>query len=229
MAAGTALVVSPHPDDELIPAGGTLMVLKDAGWRIVNLACSLGRPSQVDVRHAELVRACAVAGFELTVVDPPVALSREDDAGAARERLTAVVGAALADLRPSLVVAPGQHDAHHGHEVVASAVAASVEAHGRPLSVWSWELWGHLPTPTLLVRVDHVLDRVCAALAEHASQVARNDYVRLVRSRAAAASVLGPERVFGFGREGVGYSAAEILCETVYADGRWRLGAPREL
>jgi hypothetical protein len=74
-----------------------------------------------------------------------------------------------------------------------------------------------------------VLDRACAALAEHRSQVARNDYVRLVRSRAAVASVLGPERVFGFGHAGVAYDAAEVLCEAVYSGSGWRLGTPREL
>jgi LmbE family N-acetylglucosaminyl deacetylase len=225
----TALVVSPHPDDELIPAGGTLMILKDAGWRIVNLACSLGRPEQHERRRGELERACAAAGFELDLLSPPVGLSRDDDLAAAGERLTELVCGRLAAVQPALVLAPGPTDGHHSHEVVARAVARAVTARGVRQPVWWWELWGHLRTATLLVRIDDVLERVCAALAEHGSEVARNDFVRLVRSRAATASILGPERVFGFGRPGVPYEAAEILCETVF-DGRgWRFGAAREL
>jgi LmbE family N-acetylglucosaminyl deacetylase len=162
-------------------------------------------------------------------VEPLVGLTSADDLAAARDRLASIVAAELAALRPSLVLAPGLADGHHAHEIVAAAVADAVQLGGLPVTVWSWELWGQLRTPTLLVRVDHALDRVCAALAAHASQVARNDYFRLVRSRAAVASILGPERVFGFGQAGVAYAAAEILSETVYSDGTWRLGAPREL
>jgi hypothetical protein len=82
---------------------------------------------------------------------------------------------------------------------------------------------------TLLVRVDHVLDRVCDALAAHEGEVARSDYISLARARARASSILGPERVFGFGARGVPYSGAEVLCETVFRDGNWRFGPPREL
>ena len=41
--APAVLAVSPHPDDELLGAGATLMALRDAGWRVINLAASLGR------------------------------------------------------------------------------------------------------------------------------------------------------------------------------------------
>ena len=37
--ARTLLHLSPHPDDELAGMPATLMALRDAGWRIVNLAC----------------------------------------------------------------------------------------------------------------------------------------------------------------------------------------------
>jgi LmbE family N-acetylglucosaminyl deacetylase len=224
-----ALVVSPHPDDELIPAGGTLLLLRDAGWRIVNLACSLGRPSQIACRRAELERACVAVGFELDVIEPPVALSRGDDLDAAAARIAAVIADRFTVWQPSVVVAPGPRDGHHAHEAVAQAVARAVVSIGAAQTVWWWELWGQLSTATLLVPVESVLDRVCAALAEHRSQLARNDYERLVRSRANVASVLGPERVFGFGHAGVPYAAAEILCETAFDGTSWRFCPPRSL
>ena len=57
----------------------TLMALRDAGWRIVNLACGLGRPAQHQRRRAEVEEACRRAGFELLPSDPPLALSADDD------------------------------------------------------------------------------------------------------------------------------------------------------
>jgi LmbE family N-acetylglucosaminyl deacetylase len=38
----TALLLSPHPDDELLGCPAHLFALRDAGWRIVNVALSLG-------------------------------------------------------------------------------------------------------------------------------------------------------------------------------------------
>ncbi len=224
-----ALVVSPHPDDELIPAGGTLLRLRSAGWRIVNLACGLGRPEHHERRRRELTAACARAGFELRPLEPPLALSRDDDLAEAQRRLEAELANQLHDLRPPLLLAPGPRDGHHAHELVARAVQSAVATHGGERTVWWWELWGHLVSPTLLVDVSAQLNEVCAALREHAGELERNDYERLVRTRAAAASVLGPERVFGYGATGGGARHVEVLSETVFTGGGWQLASPRWL
>ena len=73
----------------------TLMALRDAGWRIVNLACGLGRPAQHQRRRAELEEACRRAGFELLPCEPPLPLSAGDDLAAAEETLVTLLGAVL--------------------------------------------------------------------------------------------------------------------------------------
>ena len=229
MTPKTALLVSPHPDDELIPAGGTLLTLRDAGWRVHNLACGLGRPEQHERRRAELTRACQVAGFELDCIEPPVSMSRGDDLDEAGQRLLASVRQRLDALEPELVVGPGPEDAHHAHELVARAVIDAVEAAARPQTVWWWELWGHLRRATLLVDVEQVLGRVIAALRCHTSELGRSDYARLVAARAEVASILGPERVFGYGTGPASERAAEVLCETAFAPEGWSFGRPRRL
>ena len=229
MARETVLLVSPHPDDELIPAGGTLVTLRDAGWRVHNLACGLGRPDQHERRRAELTEACELAGFELDCVDPPVPMSRGDDLDEAHHRLLDSIRQRLDALRPDLVVAPGPADGHHGHELVARAAIDAVEAAARPQTVWWWELWGHLRRPTLLVNVEGVLDRVIAALRCHAGELERSDYPRLVAARAEVASILGPERVFGYGTTPGPERAAEVLCETGFEPEGWSFGRPRRL
>jgi LmbE family N-acetylglucosaminyl deacetylase len=42
----TVLHLAPHPDDEVLGAGATLLGLREAGHRVINLACSRGRPDQ---------------------------------------------------------------------------------------------------------------------------------------------------------------------------------------
>ena len=231
MAPGPRTVVhlAPHPDDEAMGAPALLLALRARGWRVVNVACSLGRPGQQRRRAAEVAEACRRAGFELEVLDPPVALSRGDDLPAAQARLVAAIDDLLARLEPDVVVAPSPHDRHPGHEVVGRAARDALARPGMPV-LWMWGLWGELPLPTLFFSFGE--DEMRAAeqvLSAHAEEVARNDYLALLRARAVASRVLGAERVFGFGTGARSAPHAELLTEAAFADGEWWAGTPRAL
>jgi len=188
------LHLSPHPDDEVLGAGATLLGLREHGHRIINLACTLGRPDQHERRRAELTEACERAGFELVVHDPPLDLSQPNDTYAARKQLSATVERIVEDERVDLLIAPDRDDAHHAHKAVAEVARTA------GVTWWSWGLWRDLARPTIfspfgerrLAELQHVL-------AAHRGELARNDYAELLRGRAIANRVLGAERVFGFG------------------------------
>jgi LmbE family N-acetylglucosaminyl deacetylase len=203
------LHASPHPDDELIGAPATLMALRDAGHEIVNLACSLGRPEDESTRRAELEEACRRARFELAEGDLETLL---------RERPV------------DLVVGPSPHDRHPLHESIGRALVAALEAGSGPDRLWLWGLWGALPFPTTVVEYDESrLEEIQHALEAHRSQLARNDYRRLVAGRGMASTVLGGELVFGFGQPGLAGLYAELTTEVVRVKSGWRLGASRTL
>jgi LmbE family N-acetylglucosaminyl deacetylase len=233
-APPVVLHVAPHADDELIGAPATLMALREAGWRVVNLAASLGPPHQRERRRRELAEACARAGFGCEVVaeplDDPLGAG---DAAAAGHRLGAAVEEALRRHAPRVVVAPSPHDRHRGHEIVGRSVletCAAVEPPARPERLWLWGLWADLPFPSLAVGFDQQrLDEILDALAAHAGELARNDYRRLVRGRAEMNASLGPERVFGFGHSGAAAAYVELVTELGLRHGHWHLGAPRWL
>lgn len=224
------LHVSPHPDDEIVPAGATLTALRDAGHTVLNLAVSLGRPDVRERRRGELKEACARADFALRLAEPLVEISRHDDLVAAERTLTAVVGGLLSETDPGLVVSPSPHDGHHGHEVVGRAVREALRGHGSPPPWWLWGLWADLPLPTLLFPFGGArLRRVMHVLEAYAGELERNDYRRLVRGRGMANAILGPERVSGYGVAGRFEGYAELLTEVVRRDGGWYLGTPREI
>ena len=231
MAPGLRTVVhlAPHPDDEAMGSPALLLALRDSGCRVINVACSLGRLHQRRRRAAEVADACRRAGWELVILDPPVALSGGDDLGGAQVRLRAAVADLVTRLSPDVVVAPSAHDRHPAHEVVGRAARDALAAPGMP-RLWLWSLWGELPLPTLFFGFgDVALDAAVGVLGAHAEEVARNDYVALLRARAVAARVLGAERVFGFGAAGRPEPFAELLTEVAFADGEWWAGRPREL
>jgi LmbE family N-acetylglucosaminyl deacetylase len=226
-----ALSVSPHPDDELIGAGATLMALRDAGWRVINLACSLGRSRDRARRRAELTEACRLAGFELLIPDGLPPIGGDDDLALAQQALSAAIVDALDSSGAELIVGPSPHDGHHGHEVVGRAIRDAAETRAESTHVLFWGLWSDLPLPNVLVPFDaERLNEIWRALAAHAGELARNRFDRLVESRAAANAVLGPERVFGFGTHGADHTYAELLTEVTRSAGEpWRLTTPREL
>ena len=226
----TVLHVSAHPDDELLGAPATLFALRDAGLRIVNIACGLGRPVQHARRRVEVDEASARAKFELRVLDPPLGLSVDDDLVTAEMHIRDAVVAAVGEHEPACIVAPSPHDRHHGHETVGRGVRLALEAVAAP-PVWlAWEFWAMLPLPTLLVSYDDLrLEEIKTALSAHAGELARIDYARALEARARLSGLLGGERVFGYGRDIVDPPLAEVLCALHRWDGEWWAGAPRAL
>jgi LmbE family N-acetylglucosaminyl deacetylase len=220
-AVRTVLHLSPHPDDEVLGAGATLLALRDTGHHVINLAVTLGSDEHERPRRLhEVERACQRAGFELVVHDP----GRD---------LAAAVRALIAERGAGLVVAPSPHDGHPRHEAVGRAARDAVEAErgaDPPPRLWLWGLWGDLPRPTLYHGFDEVLMRQAIHVLEaHAGELERNDYRDLLRARAAANRVLGAERVFGWGAPGRDQPFAELLMEAVVGEDDWWTTTPRAL
>ena len=221
--ARTALHVSPHPDDEILGCGATLVALQVSGWRVVNLACSLGRVADHDRRRAELDASIAVLGVEGTVASPPVAMSSGDDLAAAEQQVTVLVAAAASELGAELLLSPDPNEGHPAHALVGRAVRDAATTCSR---WWAWGLWRDVQTPNRYVPYgDDVLSRLIEALACHAGEVARNPYTDLLPARARVAAILGSELVHGFGSGPAAPDPyADLLEERVRSDtGGWQL------
>jgi LmbE family N-acetylglucosaminyl deacetylase len=215
----TVLHLAPHPDDEAIGAGATLLALQAAGHRVINLAVTLGRPEQAARRLREVERACERAGFELVVHN-------------AERELTAAVASLIDEHRVDVLVSPSPHDGHHEHERVGRAARDAVHARreATPPRLWLWGLWADLPWPTLYHGFDEpLMERAIHVLEAHQGELERNDYRALVRARATANRVLGAERVFGWGAEAQPQPYAELLTEVVLSGAQWRTTGAREL
>jgi LmbE family N-acetylglucosaminyl deacetylase len=203
------LHVSPHPDDEAIAAGMTLSALAGRGWRVVNLLLSAGRPGDEPRRLAEAEEAARRGGYLLEVdADIPAAIDRH---------------------RPTLVISPQPHDGHPTHETVGRAVRDALERMPLPPTWWMWGLWADLAVPTLYLPFGEAeLAAAIQVLEAYAGELDRNDYRRVVRGRATSNSVLGSERVFGFGTAAASPEPyAELLTEAVWHGGHWYAGARR--
>jgi LmbE family N-acetylglucosaminyl deacetylase len=227
----TLLHLAPHPDDELMGGPAIMLALQANGHRIVNLACSLGRPRDQERRKAEARESAARTGFELIIPSRPVAIGSSDDLEAAQAELATQIADLIRTEAVDVVFSPSPHDRHPGHEVVGRAALDALSSLDRRAPAWwMWGMWADLPFPTLIAYFGaERLGQILRALGAYAGELERNDYRRLVRGRAEANAVLGPERVFGFGARGGRGEFAELATEVVLQEGEWLCGSPREL
>ncbi len=174
------LILSPHPDDETLGAGGLIARLRSAGMPVTVVAVTDGErsysnfPDLAAVREREQTEALQHLGVDRSSIHR---LHLPDSNVAACEaRLTAAL-LPLID-RETIVVTPWQHDFHPDHEACGRAAAAAAQPAGASLVSYFFWTW-HRGTPATLEGLPLValplhqdeLHRKKAALLCHQSQL----------------------------------------------------------
>jgi len=173
------LVVAPHPDDETLGCGGSIVLHRRAGHAVTVVIVTDGGRSTVTTpaaRRLESMAAAEVLGgtwrrFELPEGD--WALDQGTD------RLVAV----LSDVRPDLVYGPSCVDYHPEHVKVAVALGRALTAVSPQSRVRAFEIGVPL-TPILVncrVDVEPVRAITQKALGAYRSQRATIDATRRLR------------------------------------------------
>ena len=219
----TVVHVAPHPDDEALGCPGALLHLLDRGWDVVSVIASLGFPHQWERRRGECEEASRRANFVPVFLEPPLAISLDDDLAGATERVASELPGIVSSYGASVIVSPSPHDVHHGHEAVARGVQRALGSLPPTMRWWMWGIWGDLPAPNVFYPFgEPALARMLHVLEAYEGELERNDYRRLLSGRALSNAVLGSERVFGFGA-GAASSLpyAEVLTEVRRVEGRW--------
>ncbi len=184
--SGRLVVLSAHPDDETLGAGGLIATLAARGTAVDVVVATAGEASHPEsptytperlarVRRVELRTAVARLAPNATVhfLDLP-------DGGLAAHRaeldaaLAAIVGPAAQD---TVLAAPWRSDGHTDHDTAGQAAAALARTLGLPLleyPIWLWH-WGSAEdVPENLVLLP-LRDAACAAKAAamdaHVTQV----------------------------------------------------------
>lgn len=162
-----AVVVAPHPDDEVLAVGGLLRHLHRRGTELVVVAVTDGEGSHTD-QPALTVRAMrereVLAAYgALDIAPARHTLSLPDGAVAASE--AALVDALRRVLRPDdLVLAPWEHDGHPDHDSAGRAALCAADDTGAtllayPVWAWHWAQPGGRDLPMHRARL-HPLDDV---------------------------------------------------------------------
>jgi LmbE family N-acetylglucosaminyl deacetylase len=190
------LVLSPHPDDEVLGAGSTILRRTLRGTQVTVVHVSLGERSHPNVPPQRLAAArreeAVRAGQRLGVMDLRFLELPDGRLGEHHEELVRDLTALLLELGPVDVLAPALGEAHPDHVAVARAVRQAIGEANVPVrlldfyvwywSVWPWQRGGQgrrdalaavrreFARPVLVVDGRPVRDRKLAALSAYTSQ-----------------------------------------------------------
>ncbi len=129
------LVVSPHPDDETLGAGGTLLKEKkknnDIFWlNVTDISIDSGWDKEiVEHRKAQISQVKEYYNFSMlyNLKFTPTTLSEMSE-----NKIIEEFRHVLNDIKPEWIILPGQYDAHSDHHVVYKCCMACTKAFRLP-------------------------------------------------------------------------------------------------
>lgn len=192
-----ALCIAPHPDDEILGAGGYLSMLARAGARVDVLVLTLGDAQGQAATSRSRAQESRAAAQRLGLAEPEFANFHDRDLrycepliGVLTDRMERMPPSVSG--RPSLLFAPSLSEPHPDHQAVALAAMAAVQ---RVSSNWCLMLYevGAPLTPNCWVDISSVETNKWAALAEFQSQEQEQPYLDHAKAMAKL-------RSFGRGR-----------------------------
>lgn len=182
--APKVMIFSPHPDDEVIIGGAALRLMRQHGWRAINVAVTLGsRLDRQQGRLQELKKCCRYIGFELLLpkegslsgIHLKNRTSNPENWGEAVAKIASV----LLQHRPSAILFPHESDRNSTHIGTHFLLRDALQRLGDDFScaVLETEFWGAMDTPNLMVEISpEDLGDMLTALSFHEGEVKRNPY-----------------------------------------------------
>jgi len=188
------LVLAPHPDDEVIGPGGTLIRAQRAGATVHVVYMTSGTAEEAVERRREAERLCGLLGFTADYLEQtPHAIE------------ASVVAARLSEIarrfRPDALLLPFVLDDHEDHGLASEAAAQALRLGGLrgDVEAWAYQVYTALPANVAVEVTDLSADKA-AAIRLYDTQMRRRDWAhyalglnafncRLLRGRADACYV----------------------------------------
>lgn len=182
---GTAVVVAPHPDDEIVGCGGVVVAHREAGEEVHVVVMTdgglgnpggEGGPGYTSLRREETRRALdLVGGAHHHFLDYPDGKLREtwkpvEDLVRLFERV-----------EPATVLLPSPYEVHPDHRATSLMVFRAVRALAAPPHLFCYEVGAMMPANVLLDITPHMLKKE-EAITAFPSQLMHQDLIGKVRA-----------------------------------------------
>lgn len=164
------LVIAPHPDDEILGPGGTLIKCLNLGKKIQVIHLTNGDPAHRIVNEAKAV--AEGLGFETFSLDLPVLNIPIDT-----ESLQACARI-INNIKPKCIFIPFLLDDHDDHRRASEFLYTLVKKefiNTRSIEIWGYQVYTALP-PNVIVDITDVAEKKSNAIKKFKSQMEKRDY-----------------------------------------------------
>jgi len=202
----TILCVSPHPDDETLGCGGTLLRHIAEGdqvnWMIMTqISVDAGYSNErVESRLQEITQVSEMYGFE-SIHQAPFVTTRLDTYPKAE--LVSEVSGGILEIEPDTIYLPYRNDVHSDHEAVFDVVASCTKSFRYPfvkrlrayetLSETEFSVRPDLAgfIPNLWVDISPYIDRKIEIMRTYQSELGEHPFPRSEKNLRALATIRG--------------------------------------
>jgi LmbE family N-acetylglucosaminyl deacetylase len=175
--ARVALVLAPHPDDEVFGCGGAISSHVHSGVKVHVLVLTDGALyGDAKVREHECIAAALVLGYGV-----PEFWQQPDRGLVCSEALVHRLVAKIAELGADLVYAPSPWEVHPDHRQAYLLAVAAVRQSGYPVRLALYEV-GSAMRPNVLLNISLYADTKAAAMLCFASQLKQQNYLVHVKA-----------------------------------------------
>ncbi|WP_107942125.1 PIG-L deacetylase family protein [Metasolibacillus fluoroglycofenilyticus] len=209
------VIVTPHPDDETLGCGGTILKNIERGykviWLIITKAGNFVSNEWKDKRAREIKRVTRLYKFEKTIELNFEAAALDQ---VSCSRLIAGISEAFKEIQPNIVYVPYPSDIHSDHKAVFDATMACTKWFRYPSveKVFAYETLSETDftinpdannfRPNVFVNIDKFLDKKIEIMNIYESEVSDFPFPRSEKAIRALAHIRGAAS---------GYEAAEAF------------------
>jgi|Deesub1362A_J573_1020465.scaffolds.fasta_scaffold00162_17 LmbE family N-acetylglucosaminyl deacetylase len=175
------LILSPHPDDDIIACGGTIHRSIESGAHVTTVYLTDGRKGNPRYPEDELIRlrqeeartACGIIGVQRMIfmgnVDGELSVSEENV-----ERLYNI----FREYAPEAVILPFFLDNHHDHLATNHLILHLLKTHRFSFMCYAYGIWTPL-IPNMLLDITDIVDIKRRALSAFKTQLEVFDLIEL--------------------------------------------------
>jgi N-acetylglucosamine malate deacetylase 1 len=181
--ADSALVLSPHPDDEIIGCGGTLIKMREGGSKITIVQITDGaattalRYAPEKIKRTVRLEEAKEVAKDLGVANLILWGERDSCLECTNENINKLVKL-LYNLKPNLIFVPFINDDHPDHikanKLLSQALRLS-SLNQKDMVVMSYEVWSLVPANYLSI-IDHEFDKKIKLLMKYRTAMKLVDY-----------------------------------------------------
>lgn len=167
------LVIAPHPDDEMIGPGGTLIKARETGSE-VNVVCLSDGETNKDlgkIRIKESKHVSAKFGFEYYNLGMQVGELQPDQF---KKRS---LGLIIQKINPNIIFVPfilDDNDDHRHSAILLSETLKELEQ-SNDIEIWAYQVYSSVPA-NVIVPIDRVVKKKESAIRLYHSQMAIRDW-----------------------------------------------------